>query len=211
VSIAHAIPTPARASDRRGTSLKPRLPRRRRDPEDRLVAGLRRGDPDALAQAHRDYGGAVLGYLRRILRDPASAEDVHQEVFLEVWRRGPSFDPDRSSLGTWILLIARSRAIDHLRKRVPEPRDPLGPGGFAERATEDDPETSPDALLERWGMAMRLGRLPEHEAAVLRMRFHEGLSQSEISERTGVPLGTVKTHMVRALRRLRAMLDEEDG
>jgi RNA polymerase sigma-70 factor (ECF subfamily) len=189
----------------------PRLRRQRPDPGDRLVSGLRRGDPDALAQAHRDYGAAVLGYLRRVLGDRGSAEDVHQEVFLEVWRRGPSFDPDRSSLGTWILLIARSRAIDHLRKRVPEPRDPLGPGGFAVREAESDPETSPDALVERWAMAMRLGRLPEQEATVLRMRFHEGLSQSEISERTGVPLGTVKTHMVRGLRRLRAMVDEEDG
>ena len=189
----------------------PRLPPGRPSPEDRLVAGLRRADPDALAQAHRDFGGAVLGYLRRVLGDPAAAEDVHQEVFLEVWRRGPSFDPDRSSLGTWILLIARSRAIDHMRKRVPEPRDPLGPAGFALRETEHDPETSPDALVERWGMAMRLGRLPEHEAAVLRMRFHDGLSQSEIAERTGIPLGTIKTHMVRGLRRLRAMVDEEEG
>lgn len=186
-----------------------RLRRERRGPEDRLTSGLRRGDPDALAQAHRDYGAAVLGYLRRVMGDPAAAEDVHQEVFLEVWRRGPSFDPGRSSLGTWILLIARSRAIDHMRKRVPEPRDPLGPRGFALSERESDPESSPDALIERWGMAMRLGRLPEHEAAVLRMRFHEGLSQSEIAERTGVPLGTVKTHMVRGLRRLRAMLDEE--
>jgi RNA polymerase sigma-70 factor (ECF subfamily) len=189
------------------------LRRRRRveAAEDRLVAGLRRGDPEALAQAHRDYGGAVLGYLRRALGDPASAEDVHQEVFLEVWRRGPSFDPGRSSLATWILLIARSRAIDHMRKRVPEPRDPLAPGGSALRETEDDPESSPDALVERWGMAMRLGRLPEHEAAVLRMRFHDGLSQREIAERTGTPLGTIKTHMVRGLGRLRAMLDEEEG
>ncbi len=186
-------------------------PRRtRRPPDDRLVEGLRRGDPDALAQAHRDYGAAVLGYLRRMLGDPAAAEDVHQEVFLEVWRRGPSFDPGRSSLGTWILLIARSRAIDHMRKRVPEPRDPLGPAGVAMTEASRDPEGSPDALVERWGMAMRLGRLPEHEAAVLRMRFHDGLSQSEIAERTGVPLGTVKTHMVRGLRRLRAMLDEEE-
>jgi RNA polymerase sigma-70 factor, ECF subfamily len=189
----------------------PRLPRRRRSPEDRLVAGLRRGDPDALAQAHRDFGGAVLGYLRRVLGDPSAAEDVHQEVFLEVWRRGPSFDPDRASLGTWILLIARSRAIDHMRKRVPEPRDPLGPAGHALQETAGDPETSPDALVERWGMAMRLGRLPEHEAAVLRMRFHDGLSQREIAERTGVPLGTIKTHMVRGLGRLRAMVDEEEG
>ena len=152
----------------------------------------------------------MLGYLRRVLGDPSAAEDVHQEVFLEVWRRGPSFDPGRASLGTWILLIARSRAIDHMRKRVPEPRDPLGPAGPALRETEGDPETSPDALVERWGMAMRLGRLPEHEAAVLRMRFHDGLSQTEIAERTGIPLGTIKTHMVRGLGRLRAMLDEEE-
>jgi RNA polymerase sigma-70 factor (ECF subfamily) len=189
------------------------LRRRRRGEaaEDRLVAGLRRGDPEALAQAHRDYGGAVLGYLRGMIRDPGGAEDVHQEVFLEVWRRGSSFDPARATLGTWILLIARSRAIDHLRKRVPEPRDPQGPAALAAGDGEQDPETSPDALVERWGMAMRLGRLPEHEASVLRMRFHEGLSQSEIAERTGVPLGTVKTHMVRGLRRLRAMVDEEEG
>jgi RNA polymerase sigma-70 factor, ECF subfamily len=179
--------------------------------EGRLIAGLRRGDPDALAQAHRDYGGAVLGYLRRMIKDPGGAEDVHQEVFLEVWRRGPSFDPARATLGTWILLIARSRAIDHLRKRVPEPRDPLAPAVLAVGDPEQDPETSPDALVERWGMAMRLGRLPEHEAGVLRMRFQQGLSQSEIAARTGVPLGTVKTHMVRGLRRLRAMVDEEEA
>jgi RNA polymerase sigma-70 factor, ECF subfamily len=186
-------------------------PRRRRGPDDALVAGLRRGDPDALAQAHRDYGAAVLGFLRRVLGDAASAEDVHQEVFLEVWRRGPSFDPDRSSLATWILVIARSRAIDHMRKRVPEPRDPLAPGGLAAGQMEDDPESSPDAVVERWGMAMRLGRLPEQEGAVLRMRFHEGLSQTEIAERTGVPLGTIKSHMARGLRRLRTMVDEEEG
>ncbi len=207
MSVTPAIRAPACALG--PGAMMGRRPGRRPSADDRLVAGLRRGDPDALAQAHRDYGGAVLGYLRRTLGDPGSAEDVHQEVFLEVWRRGPSFDPARATLGTWILLIARSRAIDHLRKRVPEPRDPQAPGALAAREPEQDPETSPDAVVERWGMAMRLGRLPEHEAAVLRMRFHDGLSQTEIAARTGVPLGTVKTHMVRGLRRLRAMVDEE--
>ena len=108
----------------------PRRTSRRGVSEDRLIAGLRRRDPDALAQAHRDYGGAVLGCLRRMIGDPGGAEDVHQEVFLEVWRRGPSFDPSRATLATWILLIARSRAIDRLRPRVmpnPATSPPSGP------------------------------------------------------------------------------------
>jgi RNA polymerase sigma-70 factor (ECF subfamily) len=175
-----------------------------------MVTGLQRGDPSALTSAHERYGPAVLGYLRRALGDPASAEDVHQEVFLEVWRRGPDFDPARASLGTWIMLIARSRAIDHLRKRVPEPRDPQGPDGAALEQRED-PSAGPDALLERWRMALLLSRLPDDEARVLRLRFHEGLSQSEIAASTGVPLGTVKTWMVRGLGRLREMIDAEEA
>jgi RNA polymerase sigma-70 factor (ECF subfamily) len=176
--------------------------------ERKLLAGLRRGDPDALAEIHRTYGGVVLGYLRGALRDPGAAEDVHQEVFLEVWRRGSGYDPDRASLGTWIMLIARSRAIDHLRKRVPEPLDPQSPAGAALDEREDE-SGSPDLLVERWAMAVLVARLPDDQARILRMRFHEGLSQTEIAERTGIPLGTVKTYMVRGLRRLRELMEEE--
>lgn len=171
-----------------------------------LTAGLRRGDPDALAEIHRLFGGVVLGYLRSALRDAASAEDVHQEVFLEVWRRGSSYDPDRASLGTWIMIIARSRAIDHLRKRVPEPLDPLGPSGAVMREVED-PAQGPETFIERWRLAVLVSQLPDDEARILRMRFHEGLSQTEIAERTGIPLGTVKTYMVRGLRRLRDLME----
>jgi RNA polymerase sigma-70 factor (ECF subfamily) len=173
--------------------------------ERRLAARLREGDPDALTEAHRTYGGLVLAYLRRALRDPAAAEDVHQEVFLEVWRRGTGYDPGRSSLGTWIMLIARSRAIDHLRRRIPEPLDPQSPAA----GDPADPAASPDLLVERWAMAVRLARLPDEQARILRMRFHDGLSQTEIAERTGIPLGTVKTYMVRGLRRLRELMEEE--
>ena len=183
----------------------PRAWSRRRPEPGRLVEGLRRGDPDALAEIHRDYGRVVLGYLRGALRDDGAAEDVHQEVFLEVWRRGSGYDPGRGSLGTWIMLIARSRAIDHLRRRVPEPRDPqAGPLGEGE-----DLASSPDLLAERWAMAVLVARLPDDQARILRMRFHDGLSQTEIAERTGIPLGTVKTYMVRALRRLRELMEEE--
>lgn len=170
-----------------------------------LTAGLRRGDPDALAEIHRRYGGVVVSYLRTTLRDPGAAEDVHQEVFLEVWRRGSSFDPARASLGTWIMVIARSRAIDHLRRRIPEPHDPQGAGTLMRE--DEDPSQSPDTLIERWRLAVLLAELPDDEARILRMRFHEGFSQSEIAERTGIPLGTVKTYMVRGLRRLRDLME----
>ena len=176
-------------------------------PERGLIARLRRGDPDALSEIHRAYGPAVLGYLRGALRDRDAVEDVHQEIFLEVWRRGPAYDPARGSLGTWIMLIARSRAIDHQRRRVPEPLDPQSAAGAA--LDHEDIVASPDLLIERWAMAVRLAGLPHEEARVLRMRFHEGLSQSEIAERTGIPLGTVKSYMVRALGRLRDVMEAE--
>lgn len=203
-------PLPARAPAAPLTSWLDRGAGRGDREERRIAGGLRRREPSALADAHARYGPAAFGYLRGALRDHAAAEDVHQEVFLEVWRRGPDYDPSRASLGTWIMLIARSRAIDHRRKRLPEPRDPLGPDGAAFDARED-PSASPDALLERWRMALLLSRLPGDEARVLRLRFHEGLSQSEIAAATGVPLGTVKTWMVRGLGRLREMIDAEEG
>ena len=140
--------------------------------------------------------------LLRLLGDRAAAEDVQQQVFTEVWRRAGDYDPRRAGLLTWVLTIARSRAIDHLRRRVPEPRDPQLP----------DPRTVPadaDALLERWRVAHLLGRLPENERALLRLRFYDELSQSEISAATDIPIGTVKARMVRGLTRLREMIEAE--
>jgi RNA polymerase sigma-70 factor (ECF subfamily) len=177
-----------------------------RPDERRLAQGLRRGDPEALAELHRTYGPLLFGYLRRVLGDTAAAEDVHQEVFLDAWRRGSTYDPERSALGTWLMVIARSRAIDHLRRRVPEPLDPQSPGAGVLDA--EDPSASPELVIERWAMAVLVARLPEEQARILRMRFHEGLSQAEIAERTGIPLGTVKTYMVRGLRRLRELMEE---
>jgi RNA polymerase sigma-70 factor (ECF subfamily) len=176
----------------------------------RIAYGLHRRDEATLAELHRDYGRAVMNFIRRATGDPATAEDLHQEIFLEIWRRGPSYRPERAALGTWIMLIARSRTIDHLRKRIPEPRDPSDPVSAAVFDREDL-SSSPEAFVERWQMATLLERLPDEEAQLLRMRFHEELSQNEIADRTGVPLGTVKTRMVRALRRLRDMIDEEGG
>jgi len=173
----------------------------------RFVGRLHKRDRGALDELYAEYAPTVFGYLVNTLRDRGAAEDVHQQVFLEVWQRAPDYDPRRATLLTWIMTIARSRAIDELRRRVPEPRDP---GDGPELAADPDPDASPDALIERWRVAHLLSRLRPEESDLLRLRFYEGLSQSEIAERTGVPLGTVKMRMVSALGRLREMIDEEE-
>lgn len=172
----------------------------------RLLRALQRREPDGVAQIERDFGPMLLGYLAGVPADRQAAEDALQLTMIEVWRRGPTYDPARGSLATWLLTIARSRAIDLLRHRVPEPHDPQAIAEAAESGGED----MADRLLEQWRIAALIRRLPREEADLLRLRFHEGLSQREIAERTGIPLGTVKLRMVRALERLRAMM-REDG
>jgi RNA polymerase sigma-70 factor (ECF subfamily) len=173
----------------------------------RLAAGLARRDPAALAELHATCGRTVLGFLVRSLGDRGTAEDVFQQVFLEVWERG-AYDPERASPLTWVMMIARSRAIDQLRRRVPEPRDPSGSLALLEG--EADPRAGVEALADQWRFAELLGRLPAQEESLLRIRFYEGLSQSEIAGSTGIPLGTVKTRMVQGLARLRRLMDDEE-
>ena len=189
----------------------------RRPAEDRggrpargVAKALQRRDRAVLEGIYNDYAPTVLGYLINTLGDRGAAEDVHQQVFLEVWQRASSYDPQRASILTWIMTIARSRAIDELRRRVPEPQDP-GEHTRLGLTEDDDPERSPDALVERWRVAHLLSRLRAEESELLRMRFYEGLSQAEIAERTEIPLGTVKMRMVGALRRLRDLIQEEEA
>jgi RNA polymerase sigma-70 factor (ECF subfamily) len=173
----------------------------------RIAARLRAGDPRGLEELYAQHGAAVFGLLLRTVRDRATAEDLQQQVFTEAWRRGAQYDPDRAGLVTWLLTIARSRALDDLRRRVPEPRDPASAVALADTASSD----GADELVDRWRLTALVQELPAQERALLRLRFHGGLSQSEIAERTGIPLGTVKTKMVRGLERLRAALEAEEG
>jgi RNA polymerase sigma-70 factor, ECF subfamily len=173
----------------------------------RLADGLGRRDAAALRELHERCGGSVFGFLVRTLGDRGAAEDVFQQVFLEAWQRGPAYDPERAGPMTWLLSIARSRAIDHMRRRVPEPRDPAGSLALLEGAS--DPAADVDALLESWRLAHLLDRLPDAESDVLRRRFYREQTQREIAADTGIPLGTVKMRMVQGLGRLRTLLDEE--
>lgn len=173
--------------------------------EKQLAARLRRRDRDVLGEVYATYGRATFGFLQRAIGDRGAAEDVQQQVFLEVWQRGASYDPHRSSLATWVMTIARSRAIDHLRRRTPEPRDPQTSTAF-DGAGDDG---AIDDLHDRWWLAAVLAELPEEEAAPLRLRFAHGLTQTEIAAALELPVGTVKSRMARALTRLRPLLAEE--
>lgn len=176
--------------------------------EECLVEGLRDRDPGALQEAYDRFGRITFGFLVKTLGDRGAAEDVQQQVFLEIWRRADRFDPERGKLLTWVMTIARSRAIDHLRRRVPEPIDPETAAAAAD-APSGDAEI--EALVDQWRMRALLDRLPATESELLRLRFYGGFSQSEIAAREGIPLGTVKTRMFSGLRRLREMIEEESG
>ncbi len=175
-------------------------------PERRLIRALHRGDPHAVELVSEAYGSLLRGFLTEALDDRDAVADVLQQTLLDVWRRGRDYDPERASLVTWLLVIARSRAIDHGRRRVPEPVDPESLAALVDRDRADDT----GALLERWRMAGMIAALPRDEASMLRLRFYEGLTQRQIAERTGIPLGTVKMRMIQALDRLRLMLDAEE-
>lgn len=166
--------------------------------------------PEALARLYDRYAPALLAVARRILGSPADAEEVLQEVFLHVWNHAGRYDAGRSSVSTWLILIARSRAIDRLRARkvVERTHETSAQGNPAEHASPDGVET---VFLQERRERVRgeMAKLPEEQRQVLEMAFYEGLSQSEIAARAGLPLGTVKTRTLLAMKKLRSALRDE--
>lgn len=176
-----------------------------REPADLADAFVRR-ERAAFDEAYRRYAPSVRGFLRSVATD-GSAEDLTQEAFLEAWRRADEYRPERAGLGGWLIMIARSRAIDEhrRRRRRPERLD-------AEPVEVADPAAGGmDELHARWAFAALLADLSETDRGLLRLRFRDGLSQSEIAQATGLPLGTVKTRMTRALAALRAGMGRREG
>jgi RNA polymerase sigma-70 factor (ECF subfamily) len=176
--------------------------------EAELLLSTARGDESAFARVYDRYGPILLGLLLRILRSRAEAEDVLQEVFLQVWQRAHSFDPSRGRAFTWLVTLARSRAIDRLRSVDSRER-------AAQRSAEEAP---PDSGPAEWAedVAIRteraeavraaLSELPEEQRQVLLLAYLEGMSQSEIAAAKNQPLGTVKTRTRSALRKLNESL-----
>lgn len=179
-----------------------RVTRAASSPARDLPARLAAGEEGAIEEIHSRFGATVFGYLVGVLRDRSTAEDVFQHVMTEAWRRRTQYDPSRAGLTTWLLTIARSRAIDEIRRRKPEPVDPADVPDGNEAAAED-------RLLEQWRIRQLLDNLPDDERVLLEMRFFEDCSQTEIAERTGIALGTIKARMVRGLDRLRTLIEAE--
>lgn len=177
------------------------------DPEMSIVDALRSDDPSAIDSLWREYGRTVFAFLVRTIGDRGEAEDVHQQVFVEAWQRRRDYDPGRGKLLSWLMTIARSRAIDNHRRRKPEPTDPA----IVEAGHDEQPHDPEQEMIERWHVAHLLRRIPSAEAELLRLRFYEELSQREIAARSGIPLGTVKMRMVQALERLRELIEDEEG
>lgn len=173
--------------------------------ERRIARRLARRDPQGLSDLHELTSRAAFSVILGIVRDRGHAEDVHQQVYAELWRRADQFDASRGSLLTWVLTIARSRALDHVRRRSEQPTDAdvlvaLG-GADEDRAFQD--------VIDRALIGEALARIPAQERELLRLRFWDGLSQTEIAERTGQPLGTVKSRMLSGLRNLKLHLETE--
>jgi RNA polymerase sigma-70 factor (ECF subfamily) len=168
-------------------------------PEDTaLLALVRNGDEYAMASLYDRYSRIVYSVALRVLRDPAAAEDVLQEIFMQLWRHPDGFVAGRGSLGGWLAVVARNRSIDALRRKRPtETLDDIVLAAGYDLADEAER----NHLMERARSVIR--QLPAEQRRTLEMAFFDGLTHSEIAEMTGDPLGTVKTRIRSALATLR--------
>jgi RNA polymerase sigma-70 factor, ECF subfamily len=167
----------------------------------RLVARVRAGDQQALAELYDRYSSVVYGVALRILQDTGAAEDILQDIFLQLWRRPDAFDSSRGSLTAWLAVIARHRSIDRLRKRRPETdiEDCVIAGGSDPRD-----ETERALVIEKVRIVMT--EMGADQRTAMEMAFFQGLTHTEIAEKTGEPLGTIKTRIRSGLQLLRARL-----
>jgi RNA polymerase sigma factor (sigma-70 family) len=169
------------------------------DSDDELAEHLRAGDERALRAAYDRYGGAVLYLAQRLVGNRADAEDVTQLTFVAAWTGRDTFDPERGTMLGWLLGIARRKAIDRFRSAARDHR-------IAETMQAQLPPEgwqTPERIIDRLVVADELGRLPREQRRTLELAFFDDLSHPQIAAVTGLPLGTVKSHIRRGLANLR--------
>jgi len=185
--------------------------RKRRAAEDAAaVARLAGGDEDALSVLYDRYSGMLMALVQRIVRDPADSEEIVQRVFMQAWKQADRYDPTRSSVSTWLVLIGRSRAIDLIRSRKVKDRTLE-----AVKQERKGQYTSNEGGERVWLQERReklqgaMDDLPPEQREILEMAFFRGMTQREIAETTGIPLGTVKTRSLLAMKKMRVALRDE--
>ena len=173
--------------------------------DEALVALVARMDDAALAELYDRFGRVAYGLALRIVRDPALAEDVVQESFLAAWRSAGRFVAERGKASTWLLTLVHRRAVDLVRREQPRRAEPL------EEAPAPAAETTEEEAwlrLRRTRVQEALRRLPDPQREALELAYYGGFTQSELADRLGEPLGTIKSRMFAGLARLRELLDE---
>jgi RNA polymerase sigma-70 factor (ECF subfamily) len=170
-----------------------------------VLQRIARGDTAAMRECIEQYGGLVWSLARRLSRTPADAEDATQDIFLDIWRSAGRFDESQGSDKVFIAMIARRRLIDRLRKATAEP--PMDGEDALESVAWADPGNSPETSIEAEQAMRALAELRPEQRQVLELGLLQGLSQSEISARLGMPLGTVKSFMRRGLIKVRDFMN----
>jgi RNA polymerase sigma-70 factor (ECF subfamily) len=176
--------------------------------DEALVALVARGDEDALAELYDRVGRIAYGLALRILRDERHAEDAVQEAFLQVWRSAATFRPERAKASTWVLTLVHRRAVDLVRREERRQTDPLADDAGATVEAAEQTDEAAWLRFERERVQTALKQLPDLQREALELSYYGGFSQSELAERLGVPLGTIKSRMFAGLARLRELLDE---
>jgi RNA polymerase sigma-70 factor (ECF subfamily) len=176
--------------------------------DDALVHRMAARDEQALGALYDRWADVVHAVVARVLRSVDDVDDVVEETFWQAWRQADRFDPARGSVQTWLLTIARSRSLDRIRTLRRRREEPLerDDGRVIDQVAPSDPGLDAEASERRRIVTSALASLPPEQRDALELGYYGGLSQSEIAERTGQPLGTVKTRMRLAMQKLRSQL-----
>jgi RNA polymerase sigma factor (sigma-70 family) len=177
--------------------------------DEELLAAISTGDERALADLYDRFGRVAYGLALRIIRDPTLAQDAVQDAFLGAWRTAASFDPGRGNAQTWLLTLVHRRAVDVVRREERRRADLLADETPAAETASTDEEAQ--IREQRRAVQAALARLPADQREALELSYYGGLTQAELAERLGIPLGTVKSRVFAGLGRLRDLLGEAGG
>src|SRR5262249_25957420 len=172
--------------------------------DEALVLLAARSEQSALAELYDRYGRTAYGLALRVLRDEKLAEDAVQEGFLAAWRNADRFMPERAKASSWLLTLVHRRAVDLVRREERRRAEPLP--AASEGAASDSAEEDAWLRFERERVQAALRQLPDQQREALELAYYGGFSQSELAERLGQPIGTIKSRMFAGLARLRELL-----